>query len=168
LTAQAGGGLGPDVGVRFSLERFYADHAQAVYRYLLGQCRNHQLAEDLMQDTFVKATRASAGFRGGSPRAWLLAIARTTFLDAVRGRRELPVDAPPEIAVDDPDVSAVETVRAVLAGLPEAQRSALILRDELDLTYDEVAAALGKSLAATKVLIHRARAAFRLAYGTVE
>lgn len=169
MTAHAvGTGSGSDVDVRFFLERFYAEHAQAVYRYLLAQCRNPELAEDLMQDTFVKATRARASFRGGSPRAWLLAIARTTFLDAVRRRRELPVDAPPEIAVTDPDVPAVETVRAVLAGLPEPQRSALILRDELDLTYEEVAAALGKSLAATKVLIHRARAAFRLAYGTVE
>jgi RNA polymerase sigma factor (sigma-70 family) len=163
-----GGRQRPDVDVRFSLERFYEEHAQAVYGYLLGQCRNPQMAEDLMQDTFIKATRASAGFRGGSPRAWLLAIARTTFLDAVRRRRELPVDEPPERAVTDPDVSAVQTVRAVLAGLPEAQRSALILRDELDLPYEEVAAALGKSLAATKVLIHRGRAAFRLAYGTVE
>jgi RNA polymerase sigma factor (sigma-70 family) len=150
-----------------SLERFYREHAQAVHRYLLGQCRDPQLAEDLMQDTFIKATRALAGYRGGSPRAWLLAIARTTFLDAVRRRREHPTGDPPEVATHDPDVSAVQTVRAVLATLPEAQRSALILRDELDLTYEEVAAALGKSLGATKVLIHRARAAFRLAYGTV-
>ena len=145
-------------------ERFYADHAAAVHAYLTGLCRDPRLAEDLMQDTFVKATRALAGFRGGSPRAWLFAIARTTFLDEVRRRREFASAEPPEAPVTDPDVAEVHTVRAVLATLPESQRSALILRDQLDLSYEEVAAALGKSLSATKVLIHRARAAFRLAY----
>jgi RNA polymerase sigma factor (sigma-70 family) len=149
------------------LERFYRDHAAAVYGYLLGQCREPQMAEDLMQDTFIKATRSLGGYRGGSPRAWLLAIARTTFLDAVRRRRDVPTADAPEIATADPDIAEIETVRAVLATLPEAQRSALILRDELDLTYEEVAATLGKSLGATKVLIHRARAAFRVAYGKV-
>jgi RNA polymerase sigma factor (sigma-70 family) len=149
------------------VERFYREHAAAVHGYLLSLCGDAHLAEDLMQDTFVKATRAMAGYRGGSPRAWLFAIARNVFRDWVRRRRELLTDAPPEIAVHDPDVAEVIAVRQVLAGLPEAQRSALVLRDELDLTYEEVAAVLGKSLAATKVLIHRARAAFRQAYGEV-
>jgi RNA polymerase sigma factor (sigma-70 family) len=146
------------------IEGFYRDHAVAVRAYLIGLCRDPGLAEDLMQDTFVKATRALNGYRGGSPRSWLFAIARTTFLDHVRARREYPTDQPSEIAVTDPDVAAVHTVRRVLASLPESQRSALILRDQLDLPYEEVAATLGKSLAATKVLIHRARAAFRAAY----
>jgi RNA polymerase sigma factor (sigma-70 family) len=154
-----------DLAGEASLEHFYREHSLAVYRYLLGQCREPQMAEDLMQDTFIKATRSLAGYRGGSPRAWLLTIARTTFLDAVRRRRDMPVAEAPDTAITDPDVVAVETVRTVLATLPEAQRSALILRDELDLTYEEVAATLGKSLGATKVLIHRARAAFRVAYG---
>jgi RNA polymerase sigma factor (sigma-70 family) len=150
------------------LERFYRDHAAAVHAYLIGLCRDPRFAEDLMQDTFVKATRALAGYRGGSPRSWLFAIARTTFLDEVRRRREHTSAEPPDIPVRDPDVAAVLTVRAVLATLPESQRSALILRDQLDLTYEEVAETLGKSLGATKVLIHRARAAFRRAYEEAE
>jgi RNA polymerase sigma factor (sigma-70 family) len=146
------------------LERFYSDHAAAVHAYLISLCRDPALAEDLMQDTFVKATRALAGYRGGSPRSWLFAIARTTFLDHVRARREGPTAEQPELAVTDPDVAAVHTVQQVLASLTEGQRSALILRDQLDLPYEEVAFALGRSLGATKVLIHRARAAFRDAY----
>jgi RNA polymerase sigma factor (sigma-70 family) len=146
------------------IERFYSDHAAAVQAYLVSLCRDRTLAEDLLQETFIKATRSLGGYRGGSPRSWLFAIARTIFLDHVRRRREYATAAPPEVAVHDPDVAAVHTVRQVLASLPESQRSALILRDQLDLPYEEVAAALGKSLGATKVLIHRARAAFRLAY----
>jgi RNA polymerase sigma factor (sigma-70 family) len=146
------------------IERFYADHATAVQAYLIGLCRDRALAEDLLQETFIKATRSMGGYRGGSPRSWLFAIARTTFLDHVRRRREYATSDLPDAAVHDPDVAVVHTVQQVLASLPESQRSALILRDQLDLPYDEVAVALGRSLGATKVLIHRARAAFRAAY----
>lgn len=148
------------------IERFYTEHAAAVQAYLIGLCRDRTLAEDLLQETFIKATRSMGGYRGGSPRSWLFAIARTTFLDHVRRRREYATSEPLDSSVHDPDVAVVHTVQQVLASLPESQRSALILRDQLDLPYEEVAVALGKSLGATKVLIHRARAAFRAAYAT--
>jgi len=147
------------------LEKFYRDHARAIYAYLVSQCRDPAWAEDLMQDTFVRATRALGGFQGGSPRAWLLAIARTTFLDDVRRRSRRPTGGEPmDAAVYDPDIVQQITIRAVLANLPETQRSALVLRDQLGLSYEEVAGVLGKSLGATKVIIHRARAAFRTAF----
>jgi RNA polymerase sigma factor (sigma-70 family) len=146
------------------IERFYADHAGAVQAYLVGLCRDRALAEDLLQETFIKATRSLGGYRGGRPRSWLFVTARTHLPHHVRRRREYTTSEPPDVAVHDPDVAAVHTVQQVLASLPESQRSALILRDQLDLPYEEVAAALGKSLGATKVLIHRARAAFRVAY----
>jgi RNA polymerase sigma-70 factor (ECF subfamily) len=117
-----------------------------------------------MQDTFVRATRAMAGYRGGSPRAWLFAIARTTFLDEYRKRARRPTEPIPDMPTSDPDVAERQTIETVLASLPESQRSALLLRDQLGLSYEEVAQALGKSLAATKVIIHRARATFRRAY----
>lgn len=117
-----------------------------------------------MQDTFVRATRALAGYRGGSPRAWLFAIARTTFLDDYRRRARRSTEELVETPISDPDVSERQTIQAVLASLPETQRSALVLRDQLGLSYEDVAGALHKSLPATKVTIHRARAAFRRAY----
>lgn len=137
-----------------------------MYAFLVTLTRDPLEAEDLMQDTFVRATRAIGGYRGGSPRAWLFAIARTTFLDARRRTVPAPVDpaAAPETGVADPDVAELETVRAALDRLPEGQRTALILRDQLGLPYAEVAVALGRTLGATKVLLHRARAAFRTAY----
>lgn len=135
-----------------------------MYAFLVSLTRDPIEAEDLVQDTFVRATRAMGGYRGGSPRAWLLAIARSAFLDARRRRRPISVEDPPDIGTRDPDVAEVHTVRAALGRLPESQRAALVLRDQLDLPYAEVAEALGKSLGATKVLIHRARAAFRTTY----
>ena len=67
------------------IERFYRDHASAVLGFLVSLARDRPLAEDLMQDTFVKATRALGSYRGGSPKAWLFAIAR---FDVYRSRSE--------------------------------------------------------------------------------
>ncbi len=117
-----------------------------------------------MQDTFVRATRALAGYQGGSPRAWLFSIARTTFLDDYRKRSRRGTVELVELSVEDPDVLEHQLIEGILSGLPEIQRTALILRDQVGLSYEEVAATLDKSLGATKVIIHRARAAFRRAY----
>jgi len=151
------------VDARATIEAFYRDHAQDVLAYLVWLGRDPQRAEDLMQDTFVRATRALGGYRGGSPRSWLFAIARSTYLDDVRRRRTLPTVEIEEGRLD-PDVTEIDAVRSVLATLSEAQRSALLLRDLIGLPYEEVAETLGKTVGATKVLIHRARAGFRARY----
>lgn len=146
------------------MEELYRAHAGLVFAFLVGLTRDRDQAEDLMQETFVRATRSLGGYRGGSPQAWLLAIARTTFLDAHRRRVPIPVEDIPDVGRSDPDVVQQLAVRAALARLSDPHRTVLVLRDELGLPYDEVAATIDRSLGATKVLIHRARAAFRLAY----
>ena len=57
------------------------------YAFLVSLCRDPIWAEDLMQDTFVKATRSMGGYRGGNPRSWLFSIARSVFIDDTRRRR---------------------------------------------------------------------------------
>ena len=49
------------------IEAFYRLHARAVHSYLVSLCRDRIRAEDLMQETFIKATQAMGGYRGGSP-----------------------------------------------------------------------------------------------------
>jgi hypothetical protein len=75
------------VDTQSNIEEFYRAHAEAVYAFLVSLCRDRVWAEDLMQDTFVKATRAMDGYRGGNPRSWLFAIARSVFIDDTRRRR---------------------------------------------------------------------------------
>ncbi len=55
-----------------SIEGFYREHAASVYGFLVSLCGDRTWAEDLMQDTFTKATLAMGGYREGNPRAWLL------------------------------------------------------------------------------------------------
>jgi RNA polymerase sigma-70 factor (ECF subfamily) len=146
------------------IERFYRAHANAVYAFLLSLCRDPIWAEDLMQDTFVKATRSMSGYRGGNPRSWLFSIARSVFIDDTRRRRAIPVNEIEENSVVDTDVTEVMLIERCLSKLPERQRTALLLADQAGLSYGEVAQAIGCSPAAVKVLIHRARVSFRTHY----
>lgn len=146
------------------MEELYRAHASTVFAFLLGLTRDRDRAEDLMQETFVRASRALGGYRGGSPQAWLLAIARTTFLDHARRRVPAPTDINDGLSATDPDVVERLTVQTAIAQLSEPHRTVLVLRDQLGLSYQEVADTIERSLGATKVLIHRARRAFREAY----
>jgi RNA polymerase sigma-70 factor (ECF subfamily) len=146
------------------IERFYREHANAVYAFLLSLCRDPVWAEDLMQDTFVKATRSMGGYRGGNPRSWLFSIARSVFIDDTRRRRAIPVEEIEEQGVADSDVAELMLIERSLSKLPERQRIALLLADKAGLSYAEVAEAIGCSDAAVKVLIHRARVSFRAHY----
>ena len=119
-----------------------------------------------MQDTFIKATRALGGYRGGSPKAWLFAIARTVFLDDLRrqAKRPSPSEAMDFAGPPDRDPVEQDAIERALGSLPERQRSALILSDRIGMSGPELAATLGISEGASRVLVHRARQGFRIAY----
>jgi RNA polymerase sigma-70 factor (ECF subfamily) len=148
------------------IEGFYRLHSDSVYSYLVSLCRDRSRAEDLMQDTFVRATRALGGYRGGSPRAWLFAVARTVYLDDLRRRARRPVLVEEQDSAVAPVSDPVEqdAIERALGRLPERQRTALLLSDRIGLTGSEVAAALGITQGAARVLVHRARQGFRMAY----
>jgi RNA polymerase sigma-70 factor (ECF subfamily) len=147
-----------------TIETFYREHARAVYAFSLSLCRDPIWAEDLMQDTFAKATRSLAGYRGGNPKSWLFAITKSVFIDDVRRKRPEPSQVAEHTAHDDPDITEVDLIKRALAALPERQRTALLLADEAGLPYSDIAPIVGATPAAVKVLIHRARLNFRAAY----
>ena len=146
------------------IERFYEAHARAIYAFLVSLCRDPVWAEDLMQETFVKATKSLGGYRGGSPRSWLFSIARSVFIDDTRRRRAVPVAEIEEEGVTDTDVTERMLIEHALSKLPERQRTVLLLTDMAGMSYAEVGEAVGSSPTAVKALIHRARASFRNHY----
>lgn len=122
-----------------------------------------------MQETFARATRYMGGYRGGDPRSWLFAIARSVFIDDTRKKRPLPTDEVVEAPVEDRDPTMREVIDTALEALPERQRTALLLADHAGLSHAEIATVLGITPGASKVLVHRARLNFRKAYeGTSE
>ena len=147
-----------------AIERFYRAHADAVYAFLVALCRDPIWAEDLMQDTFVKATRSMSGYRGGDPRSWLFTIARSVFIDDTRRHRPIPSEEIEIEGASDTDIAELDLIQRALSRLSDRQRTALLLADKAGLSYAQVAEAVGCTPAAAKVLIYRARVSFRAHY----
>jgi len=123
-------------------ERFYEAHRAEVLRLLrhkLGASR----ADDAFQETFLRALQAYGRLDDGEHlRAWVLTIARNVAIDVFRRAR--PADEVVEIPVDD-ERPAYEELAPLTDGLPPKERRAVVLRYGYDLSYDQIAAALGSS-----------------------
>ena len=121
-------------------------------------------AEDVAQESLVRALRGIDGFDGGRPlRPWLLGIAANRCRTALGRRGRLPVSAEaPEDRVDhrpgldDPDDLAGELERALGRLRPE-YRAVFALFHEQGLPYEEIAQAVGRPVGTVKTWLHRAR-----------
>ena len=161
----------------------YAEHARDVQRFALFLSGDPVLADDITSETFIRAWGAQDRFDLASVRGYLFAIARNLHLHELRRDRARPSLAleavgTSELASDEvsPERRAsarreLAQVLAKLQELPEVDRAALLMRAEDQLPYEEIARALGLTLSATKVKIHRARlrlAEARLGAGNTE
>jgi RNA polymerase sigma factor (sigma-70 family) len=149
-----------------ALELLYERHSGALMsfcRHLLG---TREEAEDVLQQTFVRALGAlRSGTEPEHLRAWLFTIARNRALSVLGARREVSSDAL-EMVVDVEGLAeAVERrseLRALLADiacLPEPQRAALLLAELEDFPQRRIAEVLGTSESRVKALVFRARQA---------
>ena len=143
----------------------YERYAPDVFRFALYLSGDRHEAEDITSETFVRAWTAPEPIRTATVKGYLLTIARNLFLQGLRRKsRQTAIDD----ELRDPRASAdgqaernseVAAVLANLQRIPEGDRAALLLRAVEEMPYEEIARALGISLAATKVRIHRARLA---------
>jgi len=135
-----------------------------VYGYLLYLTRNRAVAEDLTGETFEAAFKKWRRFdpRRGTPRAWLLAIARTTALDWFRAdaRRRKREERAGVAERHDYDTTIGEGLSQELAeslkSLSAGEREVVALRIVLDLDGEEVARLLGISATAVSTRLSRA------------
>ncbi len=141
----------------------YRTHASAVLRFAWGLCGDRSQAEDIVSETFVRALTRAPRIETRTARAYLLTIARNIFLSGQRRRRrEVPLSEDLPAPDHDPagrlrtEDRLAATLRA-LRELSEGERAALMLRVDHELPYEEIAAALGISVGAAKVRVHRAR-----------
>jgi RNA polymerase sigma-70 factor (ECF subfamily) len=152
-----------DVEAFGELVHRYERRVGAVLARLLPDERD---VEEALQDTFLKAWRSLDRFRSESALfTWLYRIAVNEALQRLRKRqdelRELDELADPVDAVEPPDLELRSFLSARVNALPIEYRTALVLRDIEGLSNQEVADALGVSLAAAKSRIHRARLQLR-------
>jgi len=141
----------------------YRRHASAVFRFAWGLTGDRSAAEDLVSETFTRLLTRAPRIETRTALAYLLAIARNAYLSRRRRRRrEVPLveefrDPGNDLVSRLDDQARLASVLSAVRDLPESERAALLLRVDHDLSYDEIASALGISVAAAKVRIHRAR-----------
>ena len=149
-------------------------HKEAVFRWIYSWVGSRESAEELAQDVFLKAFRDLGNFRGDSKfSTWLHQIALSRCRDHWRSRQrkpESPVDVASMAKLESREVSAElrastrqegETLRCVMAELPDIYREALTLRFFGDLSYEEIAILLGESLSNVKMRVMRGLAQLR-------
>lgn len=164
---------------RSRFEREAMPHLDAAYRFARSLTRDVAEADDLVQETFVKALAAFDTYEDGTNcKAWLFRILRNTFINQVRARRhevvvdEVPAgigglsswaDAP---AFRDPEAAALlaatrEQVEAALDALPPDFRAAVVLSDVEGLTYKEIADVMGTPIGTVMSRLYRGRRLMR-------
>jgi len=159
----------PDHNPLPSFEQAVLPHLDAAYNLARWLTRNERDAEDVVQESYLRAFRFFAGFRGGDARAWLMRIVRNTCYTWLHANRPLQEatefdetlfspDSPspnPEEAVLRNDRGAL--VRKALEALPANFREVLILRELEGLSYKEIADITGMPAGTVMSSLSRAR-----------
>ena len=137
-----------------------------VFNYVLRLVGDRSLAEDLTQEVFLRVYQGLAGFSLRSRfTTWLFQVTKNRVLDELRAveRRPRAVvaidDLPPLEVVDQPfeRVEAIDALWRAIEGLPVDLKMALLLRDVVGLSYNEIADSLEVTLATVKWRIFKAR-----------
>jgi RNA polymerase sigma factor (sigma-70 family) len=151
------------LGQRF--EDLFLPHLGAAYSLARFLARDPAAADDIVQESFLRAFRSFATYRGGDTKTWLLAIVRNCSFDWMKSTRRAiggevagcetsggqldsagPTDPDelPDSNQDDPEVALqrqneIAEVRAMIERLPEPFRATLVLRELEELSYKEIA-----------------------------
>ena len=139
------------------LDRYQAE----IMAYIVRSLGDHELAQDVFQETFLRAFRAYRGLSAvANPRAWLYKIASNACHDARRRQARRPLPLEEAAAVADrrygADRELAGAVVAFVRLLPRRQRQALVLRKFQDMGYDEIAGALGCTPEAARASVYQA------------
>ena len=156
---------------RDNLDALYRQHMKSIYYYLFKMCGNAQLAEDFVQETFVRATISLKEAKPEHARAWLFQVARNVYLDEWRKQerrknnplfqlflRQKEMISP--YGEPEQELLAAEHEKildSALKQLPENYRTVYILRELEHFSYEEISTLLQLSQENVKVLLHRAR-----------
>jgi RNA polymerase sigma-70 factor (ECF subfamily) len=157
------------------LDALYAAYAPAIVRYLTRLTGSEETAEDLTQETFLKALRHQKQLTNlEAAGSWLFRIATNTTYDHFRHHRRhrtTPLTAHhADTLIAEPrglPVEDRELLRAMIAGLPASYRLPLLLRAYAGYQVEDIAALLGLKVGTVKSRLHRARAHVQAQYAAL-
>jgi len=156
------------------VEKYQAMAYSVAYRML----REQDAAADVVQDSFIKAFRALAGFQGGNFRSWLMRIVANTCYDVLRVQQRRATDSLDDLPVDHDHITALvdhaespesyaermelnQFLEIGIQALPPEQRLVLVLCDIHGYTYEEIAEIADLPMGTVKSRISRARLRLR-------
>ena len=162
----------PESGADETFSREALSYVDSLYGTALRLTRHVADAEDLVQDTYLKAFRAQAQFqRGTNLKAWLFTILHNTFRNRRRDAGRSPIDVDSEVVEQAMDVGTVQhtpeslltratldaDLKAALDALPDGFRQAVWMRDVEEFSYAEIAEIVGVTIGTVMSRISRGR-----------
>ena len=172
LTGTAAFDATGDRSVMPTWEELVREHADRVYRLAYRLSGDAQDADDLTQETFIRVFRSLSNYQPGTFEGWLHRITTNLFLDMVRRRTRIRMEALPDdydrVPADGPgpeqvfhDARLDPDLQSALDSLAPEFRAAVVLCDIEGLSYEEIGATLGVKLGTVRSRIHRGRQALR-------
>ncbi len=152
-------------GDRSAFARLVERYWDRLYRWLYHLARDRDKAEDLVQETFLKALAALDSFRPGTNfRAWLFRIGHNNFVNLKRAERKTTNALPDDVSETSfgahdsaADREALRVVAKAVAELPTEYRSALMLRAEQGMSFKEIASVLDTTEETARWRVFKAR-----------
>ena len=152
-------------------DKLYQEHAKLVWHYFYAKCQDPELANDIVQTTFLKAISQIEGFRGECKlTAWLCQIARNEWLNHCRKMKRqvslegyLEMHGEETLRTEDDILNGIikeqeaRQVRKAIGKLEEPYKEVLIMRAYGECSFEEIGDAFGRSATWARVTFYRAK-----------
>lgn len=151
--------------------RSVEEYADAVYRFIRGNLKDEERANDIVQDSYEKLWMVVAEIEYPVVKSWLFTTAYHKMIDIIRKEKRITIleEAHEKEYTNDFQYSDLnEILHVALERLPEQQKTSVLLRDYEGYSYKEIADITGQSEAQVKINIYRGRLNLRSYIGKIE
>jgi RNA polymerase sigma-70 factor (ECF subfamily) len=151
--------------------RSVEEYADGVYRFIRGNLKDEERANDIVQDSYEKLWMFVTEIEFSNAKSWLFKTAYNKMIDIIRKEKRMTAleDVHEKDFINDLQYSDLnELLHEALERLPEQQKTSVILRDYEGYSYKEIADITGQSEAQVKINIYRGRLTLRSYIGKIE
>lgn len=151
--------------------RSVEEYADSVYRFILGNIKDEERSNDIVQDSYEKLWRHVVEIEYHVVKSWLFSTAYNTMIDILRKEKRMLRIEPAherEMIYESDYTDLNEILHEALDRLPEQQKVSVMLRDYEGYSYKEIGEITGLSEARVKINIYRGRVALKSYIGKIE